>query len=49
MLMSLDRACSTHRREEECMQVFAGKPDGKRLLGYLNVSGRIILKWIFLK
>jgi hypothetical protein len=26
-----------------------GKPEGKRLLGYPGVDGRIILRWIFRK
>jgi len=30
-------------------RVLVGKPEGKRLLGDLNVDGRIILRWIFEK
>jgi hypothetical protein len=45
--MSLERAYSTHERDEECMQGFGGKPDEKRSLGCLDVGGWKILKWIF--
>ena len=30
-------------------RVLVGKPEGKRLLGDLDVDGRIILRWIFRK
>jgi hypothetical protein len=29
----MGKACSMHRREEECIQGFDGKPEGKRPLG----------------
>jgi hypothetical protein len=29
----MDRACSTHGREEGCVQGFGGKPEGKTPLG----------------
>jgi hypothetical protein len=29
----MDRACSTHEREEKCKGGFGGKPEGKRPLG----------------
>ena len=28
-------------------RVLVGRPEGKRLLGDLDVDGRIILRWIF--
>ena len=30
-------------------RVLVAKPEGKRTLGYLDVDGRIMLRWIFRK
>jgi hypothetical protein len=39
-------ACSTHVNYEKCVQGLVENPEGKRdHLGYLDVDGRIILKW----
>jgi hypothetical protein len=38
----IGRACSIHRRAEECVQNFGGKARRKET----NVGGRIILKWV---
>jgi hypothetical protein len=32
----MDGACSTHRREEKCIQVSVGKPERKKPLGGLR-------------
>jgi hypothetical protein len=39
-------ACSTHVKTRNEYRILMGKPQGKRLLGDLDVGGRIILKWI---
>jgi hypothetical protein len=39
-------SCSTHGGDEKCVQILLGKPEGKGPVGYLDVEGRIILKWI---
>jgi hypothetical protein len=38
--------CTTHVREDECIYVLVGKPDGKRTVGRPNCRWGILLKWI---
>jgi hypothetical protein len=38
--------CSTHNREEKCMQDFSRKSEGKRATRKTHVERIIILKWI---
>jgi hypothetical protein len=42
----MGRACSTHGEKRNGYKIFKGKPEGKRLLGYLDVGGKLVLKWI---
>jgi hypothetical protein len=42
----MGRACSTHGEKRHAYRILVGKPGGKRPLGRLDVSGRIILKWV---
>jgi hypothetical protein len=44
-------ACSTHEREEKCVQNLDGKPEGKRPLGRPRYRGGILsegVDWIHL-
>jgi len=40
---------STHGRQERCIQVLMGRPEGIDHLENLGVDGRTLLKWIFMK
>jgi hypothetical protein len=42
----MDGACGTHGEKRNAYRILVGKPEGKRPLGRLDVSGRIILRWI---
>jgi len=44
-----DKACSTHGRNVNRTQNLIWKPEGKTPLEYLDVDGRITLKWILKK
>ena len=37
------------RERRGVYRVLVGKPEGKRRLGDLDIDGRIILQWIFMK
>jgi hypothetical protein len=39
-------ACSTHGRDEKCIQNLVGKPEGKNSSKDLGVDGSTILEWI---
>jgi hypothetical protein len=39
-------ACSAHGGDEKCVNNLVANPEGKRLLEYLTVDGKVILKWI---
>jgi hypothetical protein len=43
------RACTSHGANRNACRVLMGKPEGNRPLGRLDVSGRIIFKWILEK
>jgi len=46
----IDGACSTHGKQEQGVhKVLVGKPEGKRLLGILDVDESIILNLILRK
>jgi hypothetical protein len=45
----MSRACSTHWRDEECIQVSVGKPGGRGHYEDLDLGERIILKRILEK
>jgi hypothetical protein len=45
----MGEGCGTRGGEETYIQVFARKPEGKRLLGRPRQDERIILKWILKK
>jgi hypothetical protein len=36
---------AAHERDEECIEILVGKPEGKRQLEDLCEDGMIILKW----
>jgi hypothetical protein len=38
--------CSTHERDEKCVQNLGRKPEGRDHSEYLGVSEKIILEWI---
>jgi hypothetical protein len=40
----MGRACSTHGDKINAYRISVVKPEGKRLLGNLDVGGRIILR-----
>ena len=42
----MGRAHGTYDGEEECIQNFGGKPEGKSHLQDLDRGGRILIKWI---
>jgi hypothetical protein len=37
---AMGRACSTHTRDEKCIQILVGEPDGKRPFGRPRSMGR---------
>jgi hypothetical protein len=41
----MGRECSTNGTKRKAYRVLVGKPEGKRLLEAIDVSGRISLKW----
>jgi hypothetical protein len=43
------RALSTHGEKCNACRILVGKPEGKKPLEDLDVSGRIILRWILEK
>jgi len=46
----MSRECSTHGRDEKCVQIFCRKPETKRPVGRLRrVYGRIMLELILRK
>jgi hypothetical protein len=38
-------ACSTHGRDEKCIKILNGKPEGGDHAKYLGVNVKIILEW----
>jgi len=42
-------ACRPHGRDEKCLKIFVGKPEGKRPLGELGADGMVISEWILRK
>jgi hypothetical protein len=42
----IGRTCSTHGENMKAYGILVGKPERKRLLGNIDVDGRIILKLI---
>lgn len=46
---NMSRTCSTHRRDEKCMQNLVRTPEGKRPFGCLDIDVRIILKLILMQ
>jgi hypothetical protein len=43
MEIEMDRECSTHGRDEECIH----KPEGRYHFGKTGIDEMMILKWIF--
>ena len=45
----MDGICSKYGRQERCIQGLMGRHEGIDHLENLDVDGRILLKWIFMK
>jgi hypothetical protein len=45
----MGRTCGAYGGGKRVHRVLVGKPEGKRPLGYADVDGRIILRWMFRK